>query len=83
MYHHGMTKPPPTPTRTSPKFDLRLPDDMRERVAIASKRDGRSMNSQVVAYVAAGLDNADALMDAIQRVEKKLDSLIESIEGRK
>lgn len=82
MYHHGMTKPPSTPTRTSPKFDLRLPDDMRERVALAAKRDGRSMNSQVVAYVAAGLGGADAMTQSIQEIEKKLDRLIQAIEKK-
>lgn len=37
-----------TSSRNADKFVVRLPDGLRERIAEAAKRDGRSMNSQIV-----------------------------------
>lgn len=77
-----MSKIPSAPSRTSPKFDLRLPDDMRARVADAAKRNGRSMNAELVAYVEAGLggfsaaETANSIQDikkAILAIQKRLD----------
>lgn len=35
--------------RESDKFMLRLPDGMRDRIKVAADRNGRSMNSEIVA----------------------------------
>lgn len=78
-----MTKPPSTPTRTSPKFDLRLPDDMRERVALVAKEEGRSMNSQIVAYVAEGLDRSNQTARSLKDINDKLDRLMELVASKK
>lgn len=66
-----MSKTPSVPRRTSPKFDLRLPDDMRARVAEAAQRNGRSMNSELVSYVGAALDGLSAaeLAKSIQEIK--------------
>lgn len=69
-----MTDTPSKPGRTSPKFDLRLPDDMRARVADAAKREGRSMNSQLVSYVEAGLGgySAKEMAESIREIKSAI-----------
>ncbi len=66
----------PPPSRTADQFVIRLPEGMRDRVAAAAKANGRSMNAEIVAILAAGLDDtapdlsvvpAEALLDAIIR----------------
>jgi len=56
---------PSRPTRKSPKYDLRLPDDMRARVTEAANRNGRSMNEELIAYVEAGLSGLTARETAL------------------
>ena len=46
----------PIAPKEADKFNLRFPDGMRDRVAEAAAREGRSMNTQLIAYVEAGLD---------------------------
>lgn len=36
------------PSRTADQFQLRLPDGMRERIADEAKKNGRSMNAEIV-----------------------------------
>lgn len=58
--------------RDSEKFNLRLPDGMRERIAQAAKANNRSMNSEIVARLEAsfsegGIDElARELIDALR-----------------
>src|SRR5690606_6856387 len=80
-----MTKPPASPTRQSPKFDLRLPDDMRAQVALAAKREGRSMNSQIVAYVRAGLEGMDPteVVRSIKDIDEKVARVLHLLEREK
>lgn len=41
------------PGRGSEQFVLRLPDGMRDRIAKAAKRNGRSMNTEIVSTLEA------------------------------
>lgn len=66
-----MTKDPKAATRESDKFNLRLPDGMRERVLQAAKKKGRSMNAELLSYVEAGLSGVEtaSLVKSIKNIE--------------
>jgi hypothetical protein len=51
-YASRMTKPP-APSDLADKFMLRMPDGMRDRVAAAARKNGRSMNAEIVARLEA------------------------------
>ncbi len=51
------------PGRGSDQFPLRFPDGMREMIAEAAARNGRSMNAEIVARLQLTLD-ADGLPDS-------------------
>jgi plasmid stability protein len=55
----------PPPSRTADQFVVRLPEGMRDRVAAAAKANGRSMNAEIVAILAAGLDGATPDLSAV------------------
>lgn len=38
----------PYPSQTQDRFIVRLPDGLRDRIAVAAKANGRSMNSEIV-----------------------------------
>ena len=46
--HFAMSKPP-APSDVADKFMLRMPDGMRDRLREEAARNGRSMNSEIVA----------------------------------
>lgn len=52
-------------------FGLRMPDDLREAIAERAKRNGRSMNSEIVQILQDTLDaNENALLnDIVTRAE--------------
>ena len=52
-----MEKPPVT--RESDKFMLRFPDGMRDRLKEAAHASGRSMNAEIIARLAATLEQPD------------------------
>lgn len=45
----------PHPSWESPSFNVRFPDGVREKVKELAKREGRSMNSQIVKFIELGL----------------------------
>lgn len=47
-----MTKKP-YPSQTQDRFIVRLPDGLRDRIALEAKANGRSMNSEIVAALEA------------------------------
>lgn len=47
-----MTRPRP-PSDLAPKFLLRLPEGLRERIGDSAKSNGRSMNAELVARLLA------------------------------
>ncbi|KQZ50721.1 hypothetical protein ASD54_10960 [Rhizobium sp. Root149] len=46
------------PSAKQDQFNLRLPDGMRERIAEAAKKSGRSMNAEIVHRLANSLESA-------------------------
>lgn len=68
------------PAKKYEKFDLRLPLGMRKRVAEAAKASGRSMNAELVFYVATALNSA-VTARSLKNIEDKLDRLLEAIEA--
>jgi predicted DNA-binding protein len=69
-----------TTGRDSEKFNLRLPDGMRERIADAAKENGRSMNSEIIARLEASFDEG-GLSERFSELEKRLDRLATKLEG--
>lgn len=67
-----MRAKPPAPSDLADKFQLRLPEGMRERIAASARESGRSMNSEIVARLQEAF-RSDA---AAERIEQKLDALL-------
>ncbi len=60
-----MATKPPAPSDLLDKFMLRLPDGMRDQIAEVAKKNGRSMNSEIVQRLKDSL-----LGDAIVEMEQ-------------
>ena len=86
-----MTKAP-HPSAVADKVMLRLPPGMRDRLAVAAKENGRSMNSEIVSRLEKSLDqfktieelvekvkNLDEVWTAIWELEKELDRQLKYI----
>lgn len=86
-----MTKAP-HPSDVADKVMLRLPPGMRDRLAVAAKENGRSMNSEIVSRLEKSLDqfktieelvekvkNLDEVWTAIWELEKELDRQLKYI----
>lgn len=41
------------------RFDLRLPDDLHERLAVLAERERRSIHAQILRLIEEGLDRAE------------------------
>lgn len=63
------------PTNRSDQFNLRMPEGMRERIAKAAKINARSMNSEIVALLEAGLSREDRLLGAVESIKATVDDL--------
>lgn len=69
------------PNRDSDKFMLRFPDDMRERIADAAAKNGRSMNSEIIARLQAsfkevqGLKKEQLLLFLNEAIDERLELL--------
>lgn len=64
--------------RESDKFMLRLPDGMRERISDLAKRNGRSMNAEIVARLDSALSGASTenhLVSTVVTMGRTLDTL--------
>ena len=59
-----------------PPFGLRLPDGMRDRIAIEAKRNNRSMNAEITARLEASLSGAPSYS------AEQVAELIEAVEAR-
>lgn len=65
----------PVAPRGSAQFNLRLPEDLRDRIAAEAKLAGRSMNTEIVTRLIASLDgNRD--------VSAKLDRILALLERK-
>lgn len=51
-----MSKDTKPPSRSADQFVVRLPDGMRDRIADAAKKAGRSMNAEIVHRLQQSLD---------------------------
>jgi predicted DNA-binding protein len=49
---------------------IRLPGDMRQRIASLAADNGRSMNAEIVAALEKHLESGDAIVELWARVEK-------------
>ena len=58
-----------TVTRDSDKFMLRLPDGMREQIAVVAKENNRSMNAEVVARLQGSFEPNIAALSWIDLVK--------------
>ena len=52
------------PSQLQDKFTLRLPDGMRDAIAERAKRNGRSMNSEIVQILQETLDTDKAISES-------------------
>jgi predicted transcriptional regulator len=46
------------------RFDLRLPDELHERLLRLAQRERRSIHAQILKLLEEGLDRAEARQDA-------------------
>lgn len=63
------------PTNRSDQFNLRMPEGMRERIAKAARVNARSMNSEIVALLEAGLSREDRLLETVESIKEAVDAL--------
>lgn len=66
-----MEKPPVT--RESDKFMLRFPDGMRDRLKEAAHANGRSMNAEIVARLAASFEAHPDASRGLEQAEKRIE----------
>ena len=67
-----------SPPQATP-FPLRMPPELRERLGVLAKKNGRSVNSEIVAMIGAALE-ADLDISAIP-TERLLAEVIERLGG--
>jgi hypothetical protein len=74
------------PGRGSDQFVLRMPDGMRDKIALAAKARGRSMNAELVDRLEKSMDDSDNLKDLEntvadlwERVERLEDKVFEDV----
>lgn len=67
------------PTNRSDQFNLRMPEGMRERIAKAAKANARSMNSEMVALLEAGLSREDRLLSTVESIKAAVEDMRQSI----
>lgn len=60
----GMTAMSKFPSQLQDKFNLRFPDGMRDAIAERAKRNGRSMNSEIVQILQDALDSDSVRKDS-------------------
>lgn len=77
-----------TTGRDSPKFMLRLPGDMRDRIAAEAKANKRSMNAEIVARLQSSLEgepydekNDDRVSEFVARAVDRLLHFLEENVG--
>ncbi len=64
-----MTKAP-APSDLADKVMLRLPPGMRDRIAVAARETGRSMNAEIVSRLEKSLDQFKTLEQLVAEVEQ-------------
>lgn len=72
----------PRSPKTLDQVTLRLPDGLRDRVNRLAKRNGRSANAEMVAFIEQGLKKPTEADERLARIEAKLDELLGRMEGK-
>lgn len=64
------------------KFDIRISDEMRTRLATQAAKENRSSNAQAVYYIQCGLDglSGEDLASAVSRIETTLAEIQQAID---
>ena len=70
------------PSQLQDKFNLRFPDGMRDAIAERAKKNGRSMNSEIVQILQDALDAGEKSTSFVHSIDAKefhriLDRVIE------
>lgn len=74
-------------TREDPQMKLRLPAELKEKLAEAAAQSGRSINAEVVSRLAASFARGDAegvvdfLLKETKHLSAKLDLVMRKLEG--
>lgn len=66
---------PDDSTASADKLTIRLPPGMRDRIRLAAKASGRSLNGEIIAYISAGLD-AGGKVDVDELAGRIVDALV-------
>ncbi|WP_442592894.1 Arc family DNA-binding protein [Parapusillimonas sp. JC17] len=72
----------PRTTRTSDQVTIRLPDGLRDRINKLAARNGRSANSEIVAFIEQGMKKPTEAEERLARIEAKLDELLNRMNGK-
>lgn len=76
-----MTKKPPAPSDIADKFMLRMPDGLRERLKVEAAKNGRSMNSEIIARIEMSFGEGDNdLMHATKMMRDQYRIIAELLE---
>lgn len=78
----------PVAPRGSAQFNLRMPDDLRDRIEAAARKSGRSMNTEIVVRLVESLEAGkgaapDAAVAAVRdEIGPKLDRILQLLEKK-
>ncbi|CAJ0737809.1 DNA-binding protein [Ralstonia mannitolilytica] len=78
-----MKKPAQPPSRTADQFVVRFPDGMRDRIAVAAKASGRSMNAEIIQRLDDSFEAQEAsmspdmkqMLDVLRKMQAELTAL--------
>ncbi|GJE46184.1 Arc family DNA-binding protein [Methylobacterium soli] len=71
-------------TRADPQMKIRLPDDLRDRIAELAKANGRSMNAEIVARLQSSVDGEGSEMISkaeAERLNGNMVALLDALEA--
>ncbi|WP_442597059.1 Arc family DNA-binding protein [Parapusillimonas sp. JC17] len=58
------------------------PDGLRDRINKLATRNGRSANSEIVAFIEQGIKKPTEADERLARIEAKLDALLSRMDGK-
>lgn len=65
----------PYPSEQQDRFIIRLPDGMRDKLAVVAKANGRSMNAEIVSRLEQTLQTDEETEASLADHEKRIDQL--------
>lgn len=69
------------PSQLAERFQVRMPDGLRDRIAEAAKANNRSMNSEIVARLQMTFDDPPS-QETIEKVMARLDQIEAKLKAR-